>query len=276
MRKGRRRSIGLRIWGAAVAVVVLIALIGPYITPYNPTATGAASAQMLSPSLSHPFGTDQVGRDVFSRVIAGARPSLGIAAVVVVFATVFGTALGLIAGMGGRVADELIMRTTDVFFAFPYLILAMAVVATLGPGLVSLTIALAIIWWPSYARQVRGHVLALRTAPFVDASRVCGNSALRTAHRHVLPQMFPELAVRVSLDVGNVVLIASALGFLGLGAQPPSPEWGAILFEARSYALTAWWLPVFPGIALTLSILAFSMLGDAMSHRESRTAVRAS
>ncbi len=267
----RQHPIGFWCSAAVVAFIIAIAILGPYVAPHDPTAIGPASQQMLAPSWAHPFGTDQVGRDVLSRVIAGARPSLGIAAAVVAFATIFGTAVGLLAGLGGRVLDELVMRITDMFFAFPYLILAMAVVASLGPGALSLMVALSLIWWPTYARQVRGHVLALKHAPFIDASRVVGNSTLRTAIRHVLPQMVPELVVRISLDIGNVVLISSALGFLGLGAQPPSPEWGAILFEARSYALTGWWLPVFPGLALTLSILAFSLFGDALSERQSHT-----
>jgi peptide/nickel transport system permease protein len=134
-----------------------------------------------------------------------------------------------------------------------------------GPGELSLIAALGLIWWPSYARQIRGHVLSIKSAPFIDASRVVGNGRVGTATRHVLPQMFSELGVRVSLDIGNVILIASALGFLGLGARPPSPEWGAILFEARSYTLSGWWLALFPGLALTLSILIFSLFGDALS-----------
>jgi peptide/nickel transport system permease protein len=146
----------------------------------------------------------------------------------------------------------------------------MAVVASLGPGSTSLIIALAIIWWPSYARQVRGHVLAIRQSSFIDASRIVGNSTSKTAIRHVLPHMWGELGVRVSLDLGNVILIASALGFLGLGARPPSPEWGSLLFEARSYTLSAWWLSFFPGAALTLAILLFSLFGDSLSHRRPR------
>jgi peptide/nickel transport system permease protein len=162
------------------------------------------------------------------------------------------------------------MRLCDVFFAFPYLILAMAVIASLGRGAASLIIALCLIWWPSYARQVRGHTLALRATPMVDGSLMAGNGRTRTALRHVLPQMYPELMVRVTLDLGNVILIASALGFLGLGVRPPDPDWGAILFEARTNVLSAWWLAVFPGLALTFSILVFSLFGDALSRRVTR------
>jgi peptide/nickel transport system permease protein len=248
--------------------VLIVAVVGPYITPHDPTEIGNVAQELMPPSAAHPFGTDQVGRDIFSRVIAGTRPSLAVAAIVVAFAVSFGGAIGLIAGLGNRFVDETLMRLTDMFFAFPYLILAMAVVASLGQGVTSLVIALAIVWWPSYARQVRGHVLAIKSMPFVDASRIVGNSATKTAFRHVIPQMYSELAVRISLDIGNVVLIASALGFLGLGARPPSPEWGAILFEARSYTLTAWWLSLFPGLALTLVILIFSLFGDALSRRQ--------
>ena len=266
---------GTRMLAGAVALLVGLALIGPLIAPYDPTAVGDLAGALAPPSADHPFGTDQVGRDVFSRVLAGARASLGVAASVVLIAASFGTAVGMLAGLGNRMLDETVMRLTDMFFAFPYLILAMAVVASLGPGSKSLIIALAIIWWPSYARQVRGHVLAIKQSSFIDASRIAGNSKLRTARRHVLPHMWAELGVRVSLDLGNVILIASALGFLGLGARPPSPEWGSLLFEARSYTLSAWWLSVFPGLALTLSILLFSLFGDALSHRRPRPLRRA-
>jgi peptide/nickel transport system permease protein len=261
---------GTRLLAAAVALLVSIALLGPALAPYDPTQVGDLAGALAGPSLDHPFGTDQVGRDVFSRVLAGARSSLGVAAAVVLIAASFGTAVGMLAGLGNRVVDEVVMRLTDMFFAFPYLILAMAVVASLGPGSTSLIIALAIIWWPSYARQVRGHVLAIRQSSFIDASRIVGNSTSKTAIRHVLPHMWGELGVRVSLDLGNVILIASALGFLGLGARPPSPEWGSLLFEARSYTLSAWWLSFFPGAALTLAILLFSLFGDSLSHRRPR------
>jgi peptide/nickel transport system permease protein len=266
----RRPRLGVLVTSIAVGIVVVIAVVGPYITPYRPTAIGPAGSELLPPSLEHLFGTDQVARDVFSRVLAGARPSLVVAVAVLALAVSFGTALGLLAGLGNRVVDELVMRVTDMFFAFPYMILAMAIVASLGQGEVSLILALAVIWWPSYARYVRGHVLAIKTALFVDASRIVGNTSLATARKHVLPQMFGELGVRVSLDIGNVVLIASALGFLGLGARPPSPEWGAVLFEARSYALSAPWVAIFPGLAITLTILSFSLFGDAISSNRVR------
>jgi len=268
---GRARlGTNVLVLGVLAGLVVLLAIVGPWIAPHDPIAVGPTADQLLAPSATHLFGTDQVGRDLFSRVLAGARASLGVAFAVVAFASIFGTLLGLLAGLGARWIDEVLMRLTDMFFAFPYLILAMVVVASMGPGVVSLIIALCIIWWPGYARQVRGHVLAIKQTPFVDASRVVGNSGLKTALRHVLPQMLPGLGVRVSFDVGNVILIASGLGFLGLGVRPPEPEWGAILYEARSYTLSAWWLAVFPGIALTLSILVFSFLGDALSDRGSR------
>jgi peptide/nickel transport system permease protein len=270
MRALRGLSPSARVLVLVVSLLTFVALIGPYIAPYDPTAIGDVADQLLPPSVDHPFGTDQVGRDVFSRVLAGARSSLGVAAAVALFAAAFGTTVGMLAGLGNRVADEVVMRVTDVFFAFPYLILAMAVVASLGPGSLSVIVALAAIWWPSYARQVRGHVLALKNAGFVDASRVVGNGRTRTAVRHLVPQMYSELAVRISLDLGNVILIASALGFLGLGPRPPSPDWGSILFEARAYTVTAWWLSVFPGLALTVAVLLFSLLGDSLSQSRPR------
>jgi peptide/nickel transport system permease protein len=263
----KQLSLTTRVLAALTAALLLIALIGPYIAPDNPIAIGGLDATLKPPSWAHPFGTDQVGRDVFSRVLAGARASFAIAAAVVLIAVTVGTAVGLIAGLTSRVADESLMRLTDMFFAFPYLILAMAVVASLGPGDKSLIVALALIWWPSYARQIRGHVLALRSAPFVDASMIVGNSRTRTAFRHILPQMYSELAVRMTLDLGNVILIASALGFLGLGARPPSPDWGSILFEAKSYTLQAWWMSIFPGLVLALSVLLFSLFGDSLQNQ---------
>jgi peptide/nickel transport system permease protein len=264
------RRVGFGVLVAAVVIVVALALVGPLLAPDDPIKIGPPSQQFLPPSSEHLFGTDQVGRDLFSRVLAGARTSLGVAAIVVAFSVVFGSALGLIAGFGTRAVDETLMRLCDVFFAFPYLILAMAVIASLGRGTLSLILALCLIWWPSYARQVRGHTLALRATPMVDGSLMAGNGRTRTALRHVLPQMYPELMVRVTLDLGNVVLIASALGFLGLGVRPPDPDWGAILFEARTNVLSAWWLAVFPGLALTFSILVFSLFGDALSRRVTR------
>jgi peptide/nickel transport system permease protein len=179
----------------------------------------------------------------------------------------------MVAALGARALDELLMRLTDLFFAFPYMILAMAVVASLGKGEGSLILALAVVWWPAYARLVRSQVLAIKQSAFIDASRVVGNDGIRTALKHVLPHMFGELGVRVSLDLGNVILVASALGFLGLGAQPPSPEWGAILFDARSYTLSAWWVAAFPGLALALTILVFSLVGDSLTTRRRSFAV---
>lgn len=261
----RSLPLSTRILGLCVGGLILVALIGPYIAPHNPIAVGSFETQLRGPSWAHPFGTDQVGRDVFSRVLAGARASFAVSAAVVAIAVTIGTTLGVLAGLGNRIVDEFLMRLTDMFFAFPYLILAMAVVAALGPGDLSLILALGVIWWPSYARQVRGHVLALKNAPYVDASRVVGNNSLRTAQRHIVPQMYSELGVRITLDLGNVILIASALGFLGLGARPPSPEWGSILFEARAYTLQAWWLSIFPGLALTISVLLFSLFGDSIN-----------
>lgn len=264
MKRFRAQPRMTQILFGIVGAFILLALLGPYIAPHDPIALGSVSDQLRPPSWAHPFGTDQVGRDIFSRVLAGARASFGVSVAVVVLAVGVGTILGLLAGLGNRVVDESLMRLTDMFFAFPYLILAMAVVASLGPGDLSLILALAIIWWPSYARQVRGHVLAVKNAPFVDASRIVGNSRMRTALRHILPQMYSELGVRMTLDLGNVILIASALGFLGLGARPPSPEWGSLLFEAKAYTLEAWWMSIFPGLALTLSVLLFSLFGDSM------------
>ncbi len=263
--KASRPPTSVLLTGAAVAGILVVAALGGVVSPYSPTEIGPSGSELLPPSPDHLFGTDQVGRDVFSRVLAGAQQSLIVAIAVLAIAVTVGTALGLLAGLGSRVVDEIVMRVTDVFFAFPYMILAMAVVASIGRGLTSMVVALAVVWWPSYARYIRGHVLSIKSAPWVDAARVVGNSPIGTARKHVLPQMFGELGIRISLDIGNVILISSALGFLGLGARPPSPEWGALLFEARSYALVAPWVAIFPGLAITGTILSFSLFGDAIS-----------
>ncbi|MCB0213906.1 MAG: ABC transporter permease [Anaerolineae bacterium] len=257
-----RPRLLLIISGAGIIILLLSSIFASYLAPYDPIVIGPAELQPPTPE--HPFGTDQVGRDILSRVIFGSRLSLLISAGVISLTLMIGLPVGTLAAMTGGWIDEILMRLTDVFFAFPYLILAMAIIATLGVGAISLVLALGVVWWPSYARMVRGMVLSIKERPFVEAAYVVGNSKLGVVVRHILPHTAEELSVRISLDVGNVILIATGLSFLGLGAQPPVPEWGSMLGEARPYILSGWWLSFFPGIVIVLAVLCFSLFGDAL------------
>jgi peptide/nickel transport system permease protein len=267
-----RRGIGrqaVRRWQLTVSLLgilllVVLAVFAPLIAPYNPLTQFTSAKALQAPSLAHLMGTDEVGRDVFSRVVYGTRLSLLISFLILSFGMIIGVAVGAMAALGGGVVDEVLMRVTDVFFAVPLLILGMAFVATLGPSVKSLVIAMSLAWWPSYARLIRGQLLSIKERTFVESARVIGNSSLRVTLRHILPQTFPELLVRATLDVGNVILIVSGLSFLGLGAQPPTAEWGAMIGDGRTFALSAPWLMLFPGLAIVFTILMFSMLGDGL------------
>jgi peptide/nickel transport system permease protein len=221
-------------------------------------------AALQAPSLHHLFGTDQVGRDVFSRVLYGTRVSPLVALFVLVIACVVGIPLGVVAGYFGGVADEVIMRVTDVFLAFPSLLLSLAFAAVLPPSLTSLTIAIAITWWPWYTRLIRGQAASVAGRPYVESCRALGLPAWRILLRHVLPNSVTPLIVQVSLDVGGVILTASALSFLGLGAQDPTPDWGLMVAEGENYFTTQWWLVTYPGLAILLIALAFNLLGDGL------------
>jgi peptide/nickel transport system permease protein len=246
-----------------VIVVLVLAVIGPYITPYSPTVPDYTS--MLSgPTHAHWFGTDFIGKDVFSRILAGARYSLGTAAAVLAIAVTLGLTLGAISGYFGGWVDELIMRVTDMFLAFPALILALAVANTLGAGLQSAVIALAVGFWPWYTRLLRGQVLSLKNREYVEAARSLGVSNAAIMWRHILPNALSPIIVELSMDMGYAVLDISALSYIGLGAQPPSPEWGAMIVAGKDYLRTAWWVCAFPGIALSLTILGFNVVGDAL------------
>jgi peptide/nickel transport system permease protein len=250
-------------------LIVAVALLAPLIAPY-PGDAGAATHPVIAlqaPSLSHPFGTDQVGRDVLSRVLYGARISPLIAVLVLAAACVAGIPLGVAAGYFGGVADEIIMRVTDIFLAFPPLLLALAFAAVLPSGLTSVVIAIAITWWPWYARLARGQAASVAGRRYIEATRTLGVQRWRILLRHVLPNSVTPLIVQVSLDVGGVILTASALSFLGLGAQDPVPDWGLMIAEGENYFTTQWWLVTFPGLAILLTALAFTLLGDGLRDR---------
>jgi ABC-type dipeptide/oligopeptide/nickel transport systems, permease components len=248
---------------ALVALVLFLAVFGRLLAPHDPNHLDLLSA-LQGPSRSHWFGTDNLGRDIFSRVLAGTRISLEVAVIILGLSVAFGTLLGIVSGLVGGVVDELIMRFTDLFLAFPAFILAAAIAATLGPSLNHTVLALAVVFWPWYTRLARGQVLSLREREFVLAARVAGAGTMWIVRRHLVRNVLPIVIVQVSLDVGYAMLATSALSFLGLGAQPPTPEWGAIITDGRSYMQSAWWFPTFPGLALAFTVLGFNLLGDGL------------
>jgi peptide/nickel transport system permease protein len=252
-------ALGLVLLG----LLVVGAVFAPLIAPYDPNGFDAA-AKFMGPSAHHLFGTDDVGRDLFSRVLYGARYSLTAGVVILAIAACVGTVVGLVAGYAGGLVDEVLMRITDMFLAFPALILAMCVAAALGPSLVNATLATAIVWWPWYARLVRGQVLQLRNETFVSAARLAGASRARIVFRHILPNCTTPIIVQMSLDLGYAILTLAALSFIGLGAQPPTPEWGSMIAVGRDYYLTQWWYVTFPGIAIFISVLAANLVGDGL------------
>ena len=246
-----------------VGIVVAVAVFGVWLAPYPPNRIDLLQ-RLLPPSGSHFFGTDDYGRDLFSRVLAGAWISLYVAAVILLASVAIGTILGIVSGLIGGLTDEIIMRTTDLFLAFPALILAAAIAATLGPSLTHTMLALSTVFWPWYARLVRGQVLSLREREFILAARVAGASTTRIVFKHLLRNVFPLVIVQASLDVGYAILFTSSLSFLGLGAQPPTPEWGAMMTDARSFLEDYWWYPTFPGLALAFTVVGFNLLGDGL------------
>jgi peptide/nickel transport system permease protein len=244
-----------------IAAWVLIAVLAPLLAPADPLAQ--VFGKLSPPSVEHPFGTDNLNRDVLSRVLFGARISIPLALLLVVLAAVVGAAFGAVAGYFGGWVDAAIMRVTDLVFAFPAIILAMAVSAALGPGLTNAVLALTIVIWPGYARVVRGLVLSAGQQEYVQASRLLGSSAMRTLIVELGPSVVGPVLVLAALDVGNAILLLSGLSFLGLGAKPPTAEWGSMVSTAVQN-FGSWWLGVFPGLAILTVVMAFNFLGDAL------------
>ncbi len=264
-RRFRRNRLGM-VGLIVILLMVAIAIFAPWIAPYPEDAGGAVHVTdaLQAPSWSHLFGTDDLGADVFSRVVFGARYSLAVGLAVVGLAALIGVPLGAISGFFGGWVNHVIMRITDIFLTIPGIVLALAIGASLGAGLFNATIALAIVWWPGFCRLVQGQVLALKQQTFVEAARVVGTREGRIVFRHVLPNTMTPVLVKMSMDVGFAILSAAGLSFIGVGAQPPTPEWGAMVSLGRLYMPDWWWVATFPGLAIFLAVFAFNMLGDAM------------
>jgi peptide/nickel transport system permease protein len=249
-----------------IVLFILLAVFAYQIAPYPEEGAGKTHAAntLLPPSADHWFGTDKLGRDILSRIIMGARPALIIPIGVVLFAVLLGAPLGALAGYKGGWLDEVIMRVTDLFLAFPSLLLAMAIASALGRGLDKAAIALVISWWPWYTRIARGVAVGLKERYFVEAAQAIGVSDTVIIFRHILPNTISPILVQATVDLGTVILAMGGLAFLGLGTQPPSPDWGLMVSDGRTYMLTQWWIATFPGLAIFIVVLAFNMLGDTL------------
>ena len=252
----------LAVAGVSIAVAwLLVAAVAPLVAPHDPLAQ--TFTPFAGPSADHPFGTDELGRDVFSRVLYGARISLPLGLLLVVLAATIGGVLGALAGYFRGALDGLVMRTADLVFAFPAILLAMVVTASLGRGLTNAVLALVVVAWPSYARVVRSLVLSVGESEYVWATRLLGAPARRALLREVLPNVAGPVLVLATLDVGNAILLLSGLSFLGLGAQPPEAEWGSMVATGTQY-FQFWWMGTFPGLAIFTAVVAFNFIGDSL------------
>ena len=249
-----------------VVILALLALFAPLIAPYDPLEGigGLRGARLVPPSWAHPMGTDDLSRDILSRVLYGSRLTLLVVLLVAIIATPIGLAVGTTAGYFGGWVDVVLMRITDIFMAFPRLILALAFASALGPGIENAIIAIAITAWPPYARLARAETLTIRETDYINAAKLQGASSLRILWGHVTPQCLSSAIVRVTLDMAGIILIAAGLGFLGLGAQPPQPEWGAMIAGGRRFIIDQWWVATMPGLAIFVVALGFNLLGDGL------------
>ena len=260
------RSFSSMLGLGLVLGIVGLALLGPWVVPYPDDVAGAVNiaSKLQAPSAAHWFGTDEVGNDILTRVIIGARLSLLVGVGITLAAAAIGVPLGVMAGTAGGVVREAVMRLTDLFLSVPGLVLAIALVAALGPGIVNAMVALVLVWWPGYVRLAEAKALSLREEPFIEAARVAGASRFRILWRHVLPNSLSPIIVKMSMDVGQAILAVASLGFLGLGAKPPTPEWGAMISIARGYLPDWWWYAICPGAFIYASVLGFNLLGDGL------------
>ncbi len=263
-RRRRRVPGSLLAGGGFVLALILVAIVGPMLAPYDPV-NGTGGAPLGAPSGTHLLGTDLYGRDLFTRILYGARLALGVSTACVVVALIIGSVWGLVAGYFGGVTETLLMRTVDIVISFPYIVLVIAVLAVLGPGLFTVFVAIAAVDWTTYARLVHSQVLSVRERDYIESCHALGMPPLRIMRRHILPNVVTAAVVYATLDISQVILLISALSFLGLGAQPPTPDWGYMVNEGRAFIYNAWWVSTFPGIAVMITGLAFSFLGDGLA-----------
>lgn len=251
---------------AVVVLLVLTALAAPWLAPYPGDATADVhpGRALLPPSRAHLFGTDELGRDLLSRVLFGSRISLTVGVIAIGLALLIGVPIGLAAGFFGGTVDEVLMRVCDVFMSFPPLLLSVAICAMLGPSLTNVMISIGIAWWPWYSRLIRSQALSVRERGFVEAARAAGVKPWVVIWRHILPNTMAPVVVQASMDFGSVILTAASLGFLGMGAQPPTPEWGLLVSIGRNFFLNQWWYVTFPGLAVFMAVLAFNLVGDGI------------
>ncbi|QDC00428.1 D,D-dipeptide ABC transporter permease [Mesorhizobium sp. 8] len=259
LRRSPLTMVGLGI----IVVVLFIMVAAPWIAPYNPDKLDLLH-RLAAPSLAHFFGTDEVGRDIFSRVLWGARTSVTVGLAIVAISMVFGTVIGAFSGLVGGRIDTLIMRFMDVVLSFPSFVMAMALAAALGPNLINAMLAIAVVRIPFYVRLARGQALSLRSKPYVKAAMSFGAPRVQIMRRHIMPNAMAPIIVQATLDIGLAILTASALSFIGLGAQQPTAEWGAMVATGRDYLLDQWWYPTFPGLAILITAVGFNLLGDGL------------
>jgi peptide/nickel transport system permease protein len=262
LKRLRRHRLGM--FGATIVVILIFtAIFGPYLAPYDPNEIDF-SVRFSGPTLAHPLGADDFGRDTLSRIMHGARVSLQVGIIAVSIAATVGTLLGLVAGYAGRVIDEVIMRAMDILFAFPAILLAIAILAALGKGITNAMIAIGIVYIPIFARIARGAVLSVRGEEFVESARAIGARDSRILFRHIFPNSLAPLIVEVTLSLAFAILAEAALSFFGLGTQPPDPSWGRMLSEGRAYFRQSAWMGIFPGLAIMLTVMGFNFLGDGL------------
>lgn len=255
----RKRII---IYGSVLAVLVVLSLFAPYFAPYDPIQISMEGRK--SPNVDHIFGTDRLGRDILSRIIYGTKYSLSIGIMSVSIGLIFGTTMGVLSAYYGGLVDTIIMRFIDALLAFPGILLALVVIAVLGPGLFNVMLAVGISTVPEYARLARGKVLSVMQLEYIEAIHSIGGSNFRVIVKHILPNISAPITILATLQVGNAILVGSGLSFLGMGAQPPTPEWGLMTAEGRSFMSQAWWISTFPGIAILITVISINQFGDGL------------
>jgi peptide/nickel transport system permease protein len=255
----RKRII---IYGSVLAVLVVLSLFAPYFAPYDPIQISMEGRK--SPNVDHIFGTDRLGRDILSRIIYGTKYSLSIGIISVSIGLIFGTTMGVLSAYYGGLVDTIIMRFIDALLAFPGILLALVVIAVLGPGLFNVMLAVGISTVPEYARLARGKVLSVMQLEYIEAIHSIGGSNIRVILKHILPNISAGITILATLQVGNAILVGSGLSFLGMGAQPPTPEWGLMTAEGRSFMSQAWWISTFPGIAILITVISINQFGDGL------------